>query len=265
MGKGANASQTNLANQQTNFATTLQNDFGTAFAGQQNILQGLTKSMNNTLAAGPSQFGFSAPETSALNTTATSGISQSYQNQRAAAGEAAAAAGGGGAVLPTGSQGQTQAELASQAAQSTSNALLGIQEAGYKQGSANYDKAVSGLSTVASLENPSGLASNADSASNSAFNMQTQVKKENDAANPWGQIGGLAGSLAGAFLGGPGGAALGGSLGGMLGGGGSSASDAMIPGTSNMESSLSAPQITPGAGIPQAPTNFGPDPTAWDL
>jgi hypothetical protein len=249
MGKGANAAQTGLANQQTSFTTTLQNDFGTAFAGQQNILQGLTKSMNTTLAAGPSQFGFSAPETSALNTTATSGIAQSYQNQRAAAGEAAAAAGGGGAVLPNGSQGQTQAELASQAAQSTSNALLGIQEAGYKQGSANYDKAVSGLSGVASLENPTGIASQADSASNNAFNMQTTIKKENDAASPWAQVGGLVGSLAGtalnAFV--PG------------------AGTALSPGTATMENSLTAtPQLpNPYASTPQAPAAFGYDPSAY--
>ena len=261
MGKGANAAQTGLANQQTSFATTLQNDFGTAFAGQQNILQGLTKSMNTILAAGPSQFGFSAPETSALNTTATSGISQSYQNQKAAAGEAAAAAGGGGAVLPNGSQGQTQAELASQAAQSTSNALLGIQEAGYKQGSANYDKAVSGLSGVASLENPTGLASQADSASTNAFNMQTQVKKENDAANPWGQVGGLVGSLAGAFLGPMGsavGAKLGSSLGGMAGGNPSTDN-----GVATMENSLTAPQQTPSPNLAQAPEAFGYDPSAY--
>jgi hypothetical protein len=156
--------------------------------------------MNTTLAAGPSQFGFSAAETTALNTKATSSIAQSYQNQRQAAGATAAASGGGGAVLPNGSQGQTQAELASQASQSTSNALLGIQEAGYKQGNTNYNNAVSGLENVASLENPSGLANSANSASSSAYNMESENQKADAAASPWAQVGGLVGSLGGAAI-----------------------------------------------------------------
>lgn len=242
MGKGATGQQNQIAGSQQNFSDTLQKDFGTAFSGQQNILQGLTKSMNSTLAAGPSQFGFSAPELTALNTTATSGVTQAYQNQRAAAGEAAAAAGGGGAVLPNGSQGQTQAELASQAAQSQSNALLGIKEAGYKQGSANYDKAVSGLSTVASLENPNGLASNANSAGEAAMSSADAIQKADAAASPWAQVGGLVGSLAGT--------ALNAGLGAMTGGATSGMSSILSKGLSTTMGSL--PQQTPG--FAQAPS-----------
>jgi hypothetical protein len=135
-----------------------------------------------------------------MNTLATSANSQAYQNAKAAAGEAAAAAGGGGAVLPTGSQGQTQADLALKSAQNQSNSLLGIQEAGYKQGNANYNEAVSGLQGTASLENPNGLASNANSAGNDAFNSATTIQKTNAAASPWAQVGGLVGSLGGAAL-----------------------------------------------------------------
>jgi hypothetical protein len=200
MGNGASKGQTDIAASQKNFASSLQADFGTAFAGQQNILNGLTKSLTSTLAGGPSQFGFSEPENTAMKTLATSANSQAYQNAKAAAGEAAAAAGGGGAVLPTGSQGQTQADLALKTAQNQSNSLLGIQEAGYKQGNANYNEAVSGLQGTASLENPNGLASNANSAGNDAFNSATTIQKTNAAASPWAQVGGLVGSLGGAAL-----------------------------------------------------------------
>lgn len=179
--------------------STLQNDFGTAFAGQQNILQGLTKSLNTTLAAGPSQFGFSSGETTALNTLATSANAQAFQNARAAAGEAAAAT-GGGAQLPTGSENSTIAELAEQSAQNQSNALLGIQEAGYKQGVQNYNEAVSGLTSAAGIENPSGVAGQANNAGESAASSANTIQKANAAASPWSQIGGLVGSLGGAAL-----------------------------------------------------------------
>ena len=199
MGKGATGAQNQIAGQQQNFMSTLQSDFGTSFAGQQNIINGLTKSLNNTLQGGPSQYGFSTPETTALNTLATSGNAQQYQNARAAVGEAAAAS-GGGANLPTGSQLGVQADLAEKAAQNESNSLLGIQEAGYKQGAANYNEAVSGLTSAASLENPSGVAGQANNAGENAFGSATTIQKTNQAASPWGQVGGLVGSLAGSAL-----------------------------------------------------------------
>ena len=174
MGTGASAAQNQVLASQQAMQSTLQQNYNTAFAGQQNILNGLTKSLQTTLNAGPSQFGFSAPETTALNTLATTQNSQEYQNARAAAGEAAAAA-GGGATLPTGAANQTQAEIAAQAAQTQSNSLLGI-------------------------ENPTGIAGAANSAGEAASNSASTIQKANAAASPWAQVGGLVGSLGGAAL-----------------------------------------------------------------
>lgn len=199
MGKGASASQNQIEGSQQSFQNTLMNDFGTAFSGQQNIINGLTTSFNKTLAAGPSQFGFSTPETTALNTQATSGVASAYQNARAAAGEAAAAS-GGSSMLPSGAASQNQAQAAQAAAQSQSNALLGIQEAGYKQGNANYNEAAAGLQGAAGLENPNGLASNANTAGSDAASTASTIQKENAAASPWAQVGGLVGSLGGAAI-----------------------------------------------------------------
>ena len=216
--KGATAAENSIAGSQQNFMNTLQQSFGTAFSSQQNILNGLTKSLNTTLAAGPSQYGFSQAETQALNTQATSGTAAQYQSAKAAAGEASAAAGGGNAVLPNNAAATTQAGIAQGAAQQESNQLLGIQEAGWQQGTANYNEAVSGLNQVASTENPNGLAGSANSAGSAAFGSASQIQQQNQAASPWGEVGGLVGSLGGAFLGG-----LGGGLGkSVFGGGGSS-------------------------------------------
>jgi len=199
-GKGPSNSQTQIATSQQDFMNTLQQDFGKAFAGQQNIINALTKSMTSTLTAGPSQFGFSAPETTALNTLATTQGAQQYANARQAAAQAAPASGASNAQLPTNAAAPTEAALAQEAAINQSNALLGIQEAGYRQGTQNYNEAVSGLTSAASLEQPSGLASVANTAGEQAYGSATQNQKQLLAANPWPAIGGLAGSLAGAAL-----------------------------------------------------------------
>ncbi len=198
MGQGATAAQNQIGGSQQNFMGTLQNDFGTAFAGQQNIIGGLTKSLQTTLAAGPSQFGFSAPQTTALNTLATTQNAQAAKQARIAAAEAGAAS--GGANIPSGSQAAIQAKIAEDAANQQSNSLLGIQEAGYKQGSENYQGAVKGLEETASLENPSGIAGQANTAGGEASKTADTIQKANQAASPWAQVGGLVGSLAGAAL-----------------------------------------------------------------
>lgn len=198
--KGATTQQKQIASSQQNFMNTLQQDFSTSFAGQQNIINALTKNLTNVFQAGPSQFGFSQPELTALNTLATQGNAQAYSNARAAAGEAAAATGVAGAQLPTGAEDARVAQMAQQAAVNQSNALLGIQEAGYKQGAENYRTALQGLTTAASLENPAGLAGQANTAGESAASTARQIQQENMQASPWSQVGGLVGSLAGTAL-----------------------------------------------------------------
>jgi hypothetical protein len=199
MGKSSTPGQQQIAGSQHQFMDTLQSDFGTAFSGQQNIISGLTKSLQTTLAAGPSQYGFSAPQTTALDTLATTQNATNYAQAKAAAAQASAAA-GGSSILPTGAAAGTQAQIASNAANAQSNAILGIQEKGYEQGNANYQSAVKNLQGTAGLENPSGLAGEANTAGNDAFGSATTLFKQELAANPLPQVGGLVGSLAGAAV-----------------------------------------------------------------
>lgn len=195
--KGPGAQLTNIGKSQQDFMKTLQQDYGTAFAGQQGILKNLTNSLTSTLQGGPNQYGFSVPETAALNTLATTGNAAQYQSAKQAAGAAAAAANGGNTVLPSSAAAQTQAQIASQAAQNQSNALLGIKEAGYQQGTQNYNTALSGLTQTASLENPTSYAGAANTAGNSASNTATTVQNLNNAASPWAIAGGVLGGLGG--------------------------------------------------------------------
>jgi hypothetical protein len=216
--KGASAQQSSIANSQQNFMNTLQQDFGTAFSGQQNILNNLSSTLTGILQGGPSQYGFSAPETSALNTLATTGNAQQYANAKAAAGQAAAAAGGGNAVIPSSAAAQTQAGIAQAGAQQQSNELLGIKQAGYQQGNQNFNNAVSGLLGVSGQENPSGLAGQANQAAQGASQSATTVAQMNNAASPWNVVGGVLGGIGSAALNFalPGaGSAIGGILGGL--------------------------------------------------
>lgn len=224
--KGAGSQLTGIGQSQQSFMNTLQQDFGTAFSGQQSILNNLSSTLSSTLANGPGQYGFSAPETAALNTQATSGTAAQTRNAQQAAGEASAAQNGGNAVLPNNAAAQTQAGIAQAGAQQTSNQLLGIKEAGYQQGNQNYNTALSGLTNVAGLENPTGVAGAANTAGSGAAGTATTVQNLNNAASPWNVAGGILGGLASTALNFalPGaGSILGGASGvlGNIGGGGS--------------------------------------------
>lgn len=198
--KGASAQEGTIAANQQAFAGALQNDFGQAFAGQQNILSNLTSGLTNIQQAGPSQFGFSPSEVNTLNTQADSGTAAQYQNAKQAAGEAAAAAGGGNAFLPSGATLQQNTALANSAAQQSSSQKLGIQQAGYAQGAANYNNAVSGLLNVSNQYSPNSYASSTNSANQGAFSSANAISQENNAASPWNVIGGALGGLASTAL-----------------------------------------------------------------
>lgn len=256
--KGAGAQLSSIGKSQQDFMNTLQQDYGTTFAGQQGILKNLTNSLTSTLQAGPGQYGFSQPETAALNTLATTGNAAQYQNAKQAAGAAAAAAGGGNVVLPSSAAAQTQAQIASQAAQNQSNQLLGIKEAGYQQGNQNYNTALSGLNSAASLENPNGVASTANQAGRWAAGTATTVQNMNNAASPWAIAGGVLGGLADAAVGGLTGGLTGG-IGSALGGISSLATGGGAPLTGGIDygppsvDTQGLSSATSGSGIPGLP------------
>lgn len=215
--KGASQQQNDLAAQQADFYKTMQNSYTQQFANQNNILSQLTNTLSPTVAAGPSQYGYSAGQTNALNSQAIQGVAQNYQSAQKSLQNQQAVAGGGNMALPSGVASQNAAALAASGANQTSNQLLGIQNAGYQQGNANYQNAISQLGGVASAYNPLGYAGSATSAGSSAANEANTIQQANAAASPWGAIGGLLGGVGGAFLG-PMGSQIGSKLGSSLGG-----------------------------------------------
>ena len=247
--KGASQQQQQILNSQQGFMKTLQGDFGTAFQGQQNILNSLTSALQPILQAGPSQFGFSAPENAALNTLATSGTAAQTRNAQQAAGEQAASLGGGNSVLPTNAAAQTQAGIAQAGAQQESNQLLGIKQAGYQQGNTNFWNSVGATNSAGQLENPGTYAGSANTAGSDAASNAGQIQQMNNAASPWNVVGGILGGVAQTALGAGMGALTGGmssALPGLLGGLGSGVLGGMSAGG----------QDTSGLGmIPEVPVS----------
>jgi hypothetical protein len=242
--KGASSAETNLANSQSQFATTLQNDYGTQFANQSAILGSLNSSLAPIVNAGVGQYGFSGAEDAAMRTQATAGTAAQYQNAKQAAGAGMAAAGGGNQQLPSGAQTEVNSQIAQGAAQQESSQQLGITQAGYAQGRQNYMNAVGAEGNVASQYNPTGYAGQADSATNSAFNQASTVNQQNIAGSPW--------SIAGGVLGGVAGAAASGLTGGLSNGISNSITGASNTAAANASSNLGYAQGAAAMGGPVA-------------
>lgn len=218
--EGPSSEQQGLASSQQSFYNTLQQSYGTVFAGKENILNTLNKSLSPIINAGVGQYGFGNAEDASMRNQATAGTAGAYKSAKQATGEAQAAQGGGDTFIGSGVKAQTNAQLANSAASTEANQQLGITQQGYQQGRQNYFGAVGQEQKVADAYDPSGLASAANSAGTSAYGSASgnqQIKAAADAANnPWAPIGGALGGIAGSFVGQPAaGEALGSSLGGM--------------------------------------------------
>lgn len=235
------AAQTSLAKKQSAFFDTMSKSYDKMFAGQTAILESLQKTYAPILAAGPSQYGLSRAEDTAMRTMASEGTAQSYKMAKQAVAEGQAAA-SGDAYIPKGADTQVRAQLASQAAAQQSAGNLGITARGYDIGRQNFANAANALGGVAQQMNPlgysqgtSGAAGTAGTIGNEAFGMYRTIYDQDKASSGWGIAGSLLGAglgIAGTVLGGPIGGAIGGKIGGALGGGGKPAYDSSF-GTGN--------------------------------
>jgi hypothetical protein len=189
----------NAASNLQQMTDTLKGSFSTAFAGQQAILDNIDRSIKATIAAGPSQYGFSAQQDAALRTQASEGTAGAYKMARQATGEALAARGGGNVYLPSGTEDVLKAEVANRAASQEASQQLGITEAGWQTGRQNYLDAVGIGQKSAQIFDPTAYSSQALSGARDTFEAQHQMATEPTTA---GVVGGILGSVAGTALGG---------------------------------------------------------------
>jgi hypothetical protein len=223
---GATAGQSAIAGQQQSAYNTMVAQAGQVFGDSSAVYGDLMKTFAPTVAAGPSQQGFSPAELANLNSTAITDTGQAYKNAKSAVGEAESAQGGGNTGdVSGGSKTGTDLGIATSAAAQTSGELSQIEEQNYATGRQNYDTAVKGLADAPSVFGAADSANNAaTNAGNAASNTANEIAQQ---SNSWVQ------SVTGA-LGAVGGAAASAGM-SKLGGGGSSPiwgapSDPSVPG-----------------------------------
>lgn len=197
---GATAAQNQALGQQTAFAQTMQQQASSVFGNSSQVFKDLVNTFSPTVAAGPSQEGFSAAEKSSLQSAAITNTGQAYRNAAQAVGQAQAAQGGGNTPDVTGgAKVGTDLGLATSAAAQTSGELNQINQADYQTGRENYDFAAKELSGSTGAFNPAtGMSGAADNA------LSNESKTANDIAtmdNSWvqsvtGALGGVAASAA---------------------------------------------------------------------
>jgi hypothetical protein len=193
----ASGAMKQTANAQQQFASQLQSNYATQFAGQSAILNSLQKAFLPILQAGPGQAGFTPQEEAAIRTNATETSAAEYRKAAGAAAAASAAQGGGNAFLPNGASQQTQAEIATAGAAQNAAAQNAITQKNYDIGRQNFENAASVLGGTAQMFNPTGYAGQGNTAENEAFSDESAI---NAANNQWmTTLGGVLGGAASGF------------------------------------------------------------------
>jgi hypothetical protein len=193
---GPSSQETALQSSSQTFASALQSNYGTMFGQQQAVLKAINGSLAPTLAAGPSQNGFSGAEKSALETKAINAAGgANTAAQQAARTYGAGQGGGAGSGLTSGITQQIQSQIGSSAANALAGQEGNIELADEQQGNANYNTALGGMQQLSQGYNPSGSMSGAIGENQNSFGQASQITTEN---NQMGQdIAGVATALAG--------------------------------------------------------------------
>jgi hypothetical protein len=204
---GATSGQNQQASASAGAYNTAVNNAQSVFGSSNKVFSDLMSTFSPTVAAGPSQNGFSGQTLSNLNSQAVTQTGQEAQNEKAAVGNAEAAT-SPTSNLPSGGQIGSDLSISENAGNQTASELSQIQLANEQQGNANYKTAVAGLEGATGVFSPAtGATEAASSAGNTAGTAVNSVANANQ--SPWqlaaGALGGVvaaAPSYASAFGGG---------------------------------------------------------------
>lgn len=198
---GATGAQKQLQGQTGSAYSTALTQASSVFGDSSEAFNDLMKTFAPTIAAGPSQYGFSSQEDANLRSQAITSVGQSYKNSKQAVGEQLAAVGGGRSTMPGGASVGANISLAENAGNQTDTELSQITQAGYVQGNKNYDTAVAGAEAAPGVFGASTSATSAATGSGSLASGVTQQVSE-DNQSPWQLASGILGDAAGAASGG---------------------------------------------------------------
>jgi hypothetical protein len=176
---GPSSSEKSLAASSANFASMLQGHYATLFGEQQDVLNAIKRSLSPTLAAGPSQQGFSAEERAAINTQAINAAGAANRAAQQAARTYGAGQGGGGTSgLTSGVTKQIEAAVGGQVASQLAATQSQITQADYAAGRENYWRAQGGMQALAAGYSPTAAQSGAISEGSQAFGEASQITQE---------------------------------------------------------------------------------------
>jgi hypothetical protein len=173
---GPSGQQETLAAGGASLSSLLAANYQQNFGAQSKVLSDLNNAYSPIVAAGPDQQGFGPQELAALHTQAGEGVGANYAKASQALNNTLAARGGGNEVLPTGSEAQLRATLASSAANQLSNEELGITRANFATGRQNWEKATAGLDALSRDYNPTAFGELATGANREAFNEASKIQ-----------------------------------------------------------------------------------------
>jgi type VI protein secretion system component VasK len=201
MACGPSVTEKNIQGSQQKFMQDLMANYNTNFAEQQQVLQHLNSVLSPIVQAGPNQTGFSPQERAALNTKAIDTTAAgAAQAERAVANETAGRSDSGNAGV-AGNTAALEANVGSAAEGQLSNEELGITEADYATGRANFSNAVGAEEGVSGQFNPVATASAANTAGQTAFGEANTIQQQNsqEAADIAGGVTSLATGAIGGF------------------------------------------------------------------
>jgi hypothetical protein len=175
---------------QAAFTSTLTSAFNTAFAGNQAVLNKLIPTLTNAI---NNPQGFDPKTLALMKTNAADTVGAQTANAQTAAN--AYLASHGGADLGSGVAAQIKGSIAGAGATETAKEESGIDiQSGLLQNQ-NYWNAISGLTSVANAENPTGIANAESNSANATADLSKSVLASQQAG--WQDVGGIISGIAG--------------------------------------------------------------------
>lgn len=157
----------------------LQQNYGTLFGKQLDVLNAIGRSLNPILAAGPSQRGMSAEELNARNTQAINAAGAANRSAQQAARTYGAGEGGGGTSgVTSGITKQIEASIGTQVATNLGNQQADIVAQDYAKGNENYWRAQGGMQQLAAGYSPNAASEGAISENQASFGQAKTIQEQ---------------------------------------------------------------------------------------
>lgn len=195
-GCGAPSGQTALATAQTAYYNNLTSEEEQIFSQDEGVFNDLQSIYGPIFQKGPNQLGFSAGEDNELNSSAATGVGESFEAADQSAKENIASEGGGTVMLPSGVQTKLAQGVSTAGAAQLSGEENQIEQADYQQGYNEFEAATNALLGSTGVFSSSTAAAGAANQGGSAANQTyTDIAQENE--SPFNAVVGALGGVAG--------------------------------------------------------------------